>query len=226
MSDLPTSSRFALLRNAFLSGLMLLAPLFITFWVFLLLFEKIGGGFRDYFFFFVPSSLREHPSLAIVWNVLATIIVVTLITLLGYVSRYVLGKYFGGLAERFIQTIPGVSGVYNTVKQIVSTFSTQNRNLFSKVVLVEFPRKGAHTLAFLTSKTQGEAQARVGQELWTVFVPTTPNPTGGYLLLIPKDEIIELEMSVGDGMKLVISGGAVVPPWPPIKGLRPPISLH
>lgn len=220
MSDSLTPSRLARLRNAFLSGFMLLAPLFVTCWVFLLLFEKIGGGFRDFFFFFVPSSLREHPSLTVVWNILATIIVVVLITVLGYVSRYVLGKYFGGLAERFIQTIPGVSGVYNTVKQIVATFSSQNRNLFNKVVLVEFPRKGVHTIGFLTSKMQSEAQARVGKELWTVFVPTTPNPTGGYLLLFPKEEVIELEMSVGDGMKLVISGGAVVPPWSATKNVE------
>ncbi len=214
MSETPTDpltpSRFILLRNAFLSGFMLLAPLFVTCWVFLLLFENVGGVFRPLFVRFVPEQLRDF---AIVWNIIATAIVVVLITLLGYVSRYVLGKYFGGLAERFIQTIPGVNGVYNTVKQLVATFSTQNRSLFSKVVLIEFPRKGAHTIAFLTSKTQGEAQARTGKELWTVFVPTTPNPTGGYLLLIPKDEIIELEMSVGDGMKLVISGGAVIPPW-------------
>ena len=211
MSEISTPSRFVQLRNAFLSGVMLLAPFAFTCWVFLLLFENVGGFFRPLLVRFVPESLRDFD---ILWNVLATVIVVVLITLLGYVSRYVLGKYFGGLAERFIQTIPGVSGVYNTVKQIVATFSTQNRNLFNKVVLVEFPRKGAYTIAFLTSKTQSEAQARVGQELWTVFVPTTPNPTGGYLLLIPKDEIIELEMSVGDGMKLVISGGAVTPPWP------------
>jgi uncharacterized membrane protein len=211
MSDTPTPSRFVQLRNAFLSGFMLLAPLAFTCWVFLLLFENVGGFFRPLLVPFVPEKLRDYD---ILWNILATVIVVVLITLLGYVSRYVLGKYFGGLAERFIQTIPGVSGVYNTVKQIVATFSTQNRNLFNKVVLVEFPRRGAYTIGFLTSKTQSEAQARVGQELWTVFVPTTPNPTGGYLLLIPKNEIIELEMSVGDGMKLVISGGAVTPPWP------------
>ena len=220
MSDLPTPSRFILLRNAFLSGFLLLAPLFVTCWVFLLLFENIGGFFRPLLVRFVPEQLRDFD---IAWNILATIIVVVLVTLLGYVSRYVLGKYFGGLAERFIQTIPGVSGVYNTVKQLVATFSTQNRSLFSKVVLVEFPRKGAHTIGFLTSKAQSEAQARVGKELWTVFVPTTPNPTGGYLLLIPKDEIIELDMSVGDGMKLVISGGAVVPPWPTPKSTP---SLH
>jgi len=214
MSDTPKPSRFIQLRNAFLSGFMLLAPLAFTCWVFLLLFENVGGIFRPFFVRFVPEQLRDYN---ILWNILATVIVVGLVTLLGYISRYVLGRYFGGLAERFIQTIPGVSGVYNTVKQIVDTFGTQNRNLFNKVVLVEFPRKGVHTIGFLTSKTQGEAQTRAGVELWSVFVPTTPNPTGGYLIFLPKEEIIELEMSVGDGMKLVISGGAVMPPWPVAK---------
>jgi len=214
MSDTLPTSKFTLLRNAFLSGVMLLAPLFVTCWVFILLFENIGGIFRPMLQPFVPEALRNYDLL---WNILATFIAIVAITLLGYLSRYVLGKYFGGLAERFIQTIPGVSGVYNTVKQIVATFSTQNRNLFNKVVLVEFPRKGVYTIGFLTSKTQGEPQMRAGKELWTVYVPTTPNPTGGYLLLIPKEEIVELEMSVGDGMKLVISGGAVTPPWLPTK---------
>jgi uncharacterized membrane protein len=199
-----------LLRNAFLSGLMLLAPLFVTCWVLFLLFENIGGIFRPLFQRFVPETIRDYD---ILWNILSTLIALLLITLLGVLSRYVLGKYFGGLAERFIQTIPGVNTVYNTVQQLVSTFSTPNRNVFSKVVLVEFPRKGVHTIGFLTSKTQGEAQERAGRELWSVFVPTTPNPTGGYFMLFPRDEIVELDMSVGDGMKFVISGGAVVPPW-------------
>ena len=216
MTDSPRPSRFSQLRNAFLSGFMVLAPLFVTCWVLVFLFEKIGGIFRPILQPFVPEKLRDYD---ILWNVLATLIAAGAITLLGYLSRYVLGKYFGGLAERFIQTIPGVSGVYNTVKQLVATFSTQNRSLFSKVVLVEFPRKGVHSIGFLTSTSQGEPQARVGRELWSVFVPTTPNPTGGYLLFIPREEIIELDMSVGDGMKLVISGGAVVPPWSPDKKL-------
>jgi len=205
-------SRLVSLRNAFLSGLLLLAPITVTWIVFSALFEKVGGGFNDTFFFFVPESLRRY---TIVWNILATAIVVILVTLLGLVSRWVLGQYFGGLAERFIQSIPGVSIVYNTVKQIVGTFGAQNRNLFSKVVLVEFPRAGVRTIGFLTSKAQGEAHARAGIEFWTVFVPTTPNPTGGYLLLFPKEEVIELDMSVGDGMKLIISGGSVLPAWTP-----------
>jgi len=146
------------------------------------------------------------------WNILSTLIVLVLITGLGWLSRYVLGQYFGGLAERFILGIPGVNTVYTTVKQLVDTFSTQNRNLFSKVVLLQYPRPGVWTIGFVTSRTQGEPQEKIGGEVWSVFVPTTPNPTSGFLLLLPRSELVELEMSVGDGMKMVISGGAVVPP--------------
>ncbi|WP_404423520.1 DUF502 domain-containing protein [Nibricoccus sp. IMCC34717] len=204
----PRPGPFATLRNAFLSGLLMLAPLAVTWWVFAWLFEAVGGGFRDHFFFFLPASLRQHQW---VWNILATLIVVILITGLGYISRYVLGQYFGGVAQRFILHIPGVNSVYNTVKQIVDTFGSQSRNSFSQVVLVQFPRTGCYTIGFLTSKVQGEAQAKAGRELWSVFVPTTPNPTGGYMLLLPPEEIIPLDISVGEGMKMVISGGAVTP---------------
>ena len=101
--------------------------------------------------------------------------------------------------------------------QIVDTFGTQNKNLFNQVVLVEFPRPGIWAIGFLTNKTQGEAQAKTAEEVWTVFVPTTPNPTSGFLILFPAREITPLEMSVGEGMKMIISGGAVVPPWPAVK---------
>ena len=104
-----------------------------------------------------------------------------------------------------------LSAVYNTVKQIVDTFSTQNRNHLNKVVLIEYPRKGMWTLGFLTSKMQTEAQLKIGENIWTVFVPTSPNPTSGFLLMLPQTDVIELEMSVADGMKMIISGGAYTP---------------
>ena len=139
--------------------------------------------------------------------------VFALITFFGFVSHYFFGKYLLDLGERVILAIPGLNTVYGSVKQVVSTFGSQNRNLFSRVVLVQYPRANSWTLGFLTSKTQAEAQHRAGRELWAVFVPTSPNPTSGFVLFFPPEEITELEMSVGDGMKLVISGGAVVPPW-------------
>jgi uncharacterized membrane protein len=85
--------------------------------------------------------------------------------------------------------------------------------------MVEFPRRGIWVLGFLTSKQQGEPQSVAGTETWTIFIPTTPNPTSGFLIMLPRHEITELEMSVGDGMKMIISGGAVLPPWPAARKL-------
>ena len=211
----PPSSLIIKLRNAFISGVILLAPLIVTLWAFSKIIDLVGGPFRPLFFFYLPERLREHPSLQIVWDILATIIVVIVVTLFGYVSRAVFGKLFLDAAERLIHSIPGVSAVYSSVKQVVNTLSTQSRGMYNMVVLVEFPRKGAWTLAFLTTKTQGEAQVKTGQTVWTVYVPTTPNPTGGYMIMLPASEVIELDMSVGDGMKMLISGGAFMPPWTP-----------
>jgi uncharacterized membrane protein len=218
MADInPPASRYVTLRNAFFSGVILVAPLCLTVWVFAKIVDFVGGTFTSVF---VPASLRDRPGLDGVWSIVATIIVMILVTLLGYVSRYVFGKFFFSIGDRFIQTIPGVSAVYNTVRQIVNTFSSQSRHMFNKVVLVEFPRKGSWTIGFLTNTVQGEAQSAAGSDVWTVFVPTTPNPTSGFLLMLPKSEIIEMDMPVGEGMKMIISGGAVVPAWPAVEAAK------
>ena len=211
--DPPTdpASKFITLRNAFLSGVLLLAPLVVTIWAFTKIIDVVGGTFTPLFLKRLPASFQEHPLL---WDLVATVVVLLLVTLLGYLSHYFFGKFLLKIVERFVQNIPGVGAVYNSVKQIVTTFGSERKNLFNKVVLVQFPRAGCWTLGFLTNKTQGEAQTRAGTEMWTVFVPTTPNPTSGFLLIVPRGEVVELEMNVGDGMKMIISGGAVVPPWP------------
>jgi uncharacterized membrane protein len=210
----PPASRLITFRNAFLSGALMLAPLIVTIWAFSTIIDLVGGTFRPLYEHYLPQSLQRIPFL---WDLLATIAVVLLVTALGYLSNYVFGKYFLSVGERAIQRIPGIGTVYNSVKQIVATFGTQNRNLFNKVVLVEFPRKGSWTLGFLTNKQQGEAQTLAGLETWTVFVPTTPNPTSGFLLMLPRHEVVELDMTVGEGMKMIISGGAVVPTWPTVQ---------
>ena len=212
--SVPPASRFITLRNAFISGALLLAPLWVTIWGFSKIIEIVGGTFRPLYEHYLPEALKGIPFFL---DLVATGVVIVIVTALGYLSHYVLGKFFLSVGERAIQAIPGVGAVYNSVKQIVATFGTQKRNLFNKVVMVEFPRKGVWCVGFLTNKTQGEPQTLVGADTWTVFVPTTPNPTSGFLLLLPRSEIVELDMSVGDGMKMIISGGAVVPPWPTVE---------
>jgi uncharacterized membrane protein len=213
-SPAPTASRFVKLRNAFITGALLLAPLWVTVWAFTKIIAVLGGTFRPLYESYLPDSLQRIPFF---WDLLATIVVLLLITLLGYLSHHFFGKFFMGLIERFVQNIPGIGAIYNSVKQIVATFGSERRNLFNKVVLVQFPRAGAWSVGVLTNKTQGEPQARAGAEMWTVFVPTTPNPTSGFLIIVPRHEVVELELSVGDGMKMILSGGAVMPPWPAVE---------
>ena len=211
------ASRFSSFRNAFFAGLLLLAPLAITLWAFIKLVDLFGDTFWYVFSFLLPASERNKPTLPLGWDLLATVIVVLLVALLGWISHYVFGRVLLRMGDRFIQRIPGINAVYNTVNQIIATFSPQGRSSFSQVVLVEFPRPGVWTIGFLTNKQPGEAQALVAGEVWAVFVPTTPNPTGGFMLLVPRTGIIELEMSVAEGMKMIISGGAIAPPWPAVK---------
>ncbi|MEY2879693.1 MAG: hypothetical protein RLZZ15_2073 [Verrucomicrobiota bacterium] len=209
----PSTSASALVkaRNAFFTGALLLAPLVVTLWAFTKIIDLVGGTFRPLYEDYLPLSLQRIPFL---WDLVATFVVLALVTLLGYLSHYLFGRVLLRVVERFVQNIPGVGAVYDSVKQIVATFGSNRKNLFNKVVLVQYPRAGCWSVGFLTNKTQGEAQERAGPDMWTVFVPTTPNPTAGFLLILPRAEIIELEMSVGEGMKMIISGGAVMPPWP------------
>jgi uncharacterized membrane protein len=207
-----SQARLASLRHAFLSGLFLVAPLVVTVWAFGKIIDLVGGNFRAIFFFYVPDDYLNAPRLVLLWDILGTAIAIILITALGYVSRYVFGKYFLQAAERFLEGIPGVSPVYKTVKEIISTFSTQKRDLFNKVVLVQFPHEGAWSLGFLTSRETGEVGQRLGQDIRAVFIPTTPNPTSGFLIFLPATKVVELDMHVSDGMKMIISGGTVLPP--------------
>lgn len=211
---MPTPTKLTSFRNAFLSGLVLLAPLAVTWVVFTWLVDRVGGQFKPLFFFAVPDVLRDNPNLSLVWDILATILVVLLIAILGFLSRWVLTRYFTNLTERFINNIPGIGAVYRTVKQIVDTFSAQKRNVFEKVVMVQYPAPGSYVLGFLTNRANGEVQGRTEDEMWTVFVPTTPNPTSGFLIFYRKGDVIEMDMAVSEAMKLIISGGSVVPPWP------------
>jgi uncharacterized membrane protein len=204
-------TRLTSLRNAFLTGLVLVAPFVVTIWALRLVISFVGGSITPLFTPYLPDALNHLPNL--VWDVTTTVIVLCLIAALGYVSRLLLGQWVGMLTERFIQGIPGIGSFYNSVKQFIDTFGTKDRAQFSKVVLVQFPRPGAYTIGFVTNTARGEPHQRLQGDHWAVFVPTCPSPVNGFFMYLPTAELIELDMSVGDGMKTVISCGAVLPNW-------------
>lgn len=205
-------TRFTSLRNAFLTGLLLIAPLVVTIWAIRVVIGIVGGSITPLFAPYLPESLQHLP--AVFWDVVTTVIAVGLITLLGYISRLFLGRMLLVATERFIENLPGIGGLYQGVKQFIATFGAKDRTQFSKVVLVQFPRAGSWSLGFLTNTAKGEPHAHLATEHWAVFIPTCPSPVNGFFMYLPRSEIVELDMPVGDGMKTIISCGAVLPVLP------------
>jgi uncharacterized membrane protein len=205
------SIMFRSLRNAFITGIVVILPLGATIIVIQFLLVKLGNPARPFFFWYLDSEWRSLPAVKFALETISVFVVFLLITLLGYGSRFVLGRIILGGLERLLDRVPFINTVYGTVKQIVDTFSQQKKAVFQEVVLIEYPRKRCYVLGFLTSTAKGETQACTGEHIVNIFVPTTPNPTSGFLLMLPEEDITRLQMSIAEGMKLIISGGAVVP---------------
>lgn len=199
------------IRNALITGIVILLPLGVTFIIINFLVQRLGSPTSNLIFWFIDPAVKSKAWIEPLLDIAATGIVLIAITAFGFLSRYFIGRALVHAAEGILTRLPFVKSIYTTAKQIVQTFSKENKAVFQRVALVEYPRKGVYAIGFLTSTASGEVQRRTTETVVNVFVPTTPNPTSGFLLLIPEDQIIYLDMSVTDGMKLIISGGAVVP---------------
>jgi uncharacterized membrane protein len=195
-----------LLRRYLVAGLLVWLPLGATFFVIRLLVD-----WMDQSLLLLPDTYRPEKLLG--FNVPGLGVVLSLIILLltGLVAANLFGRKLVGLWERLLSRIPLVRSVYSAVKQLVETMFADNGNSFRKVVLVEFPRRGLWTLAFLTSEEQGAVQQATGHDVISVYIPTTPNPTGGYFVLVPRNDVREIDLSVDEGLKLLLSMGAVNP---------------
>ena len=203
--------------NYLLAGTIVALPLTVTLFVIVFLVRNIGAPVSQ--LLFAPIFRRFDAALpaaglgGLALDLVSTLVVLCFITILGVFSKFFFARILIGISESAINKIPGVGLVYRTVKQIVDTFSKQNKAVFQSVVMLEFPRAGLYAVGFVTSEAQGEIQARTGEVVVNVFVPTTPNPTSGFLIMVPRDALTYLDMTVGDAMKLISSGGAVVPKW-------------
>ena len=201
------------MKRSFLTGLFLLLPLGVSILVLQFLLDKLGKPASVLFFGQWITTLDKQ-WVEVILSILSIGIVIGIITLFGWLSKYFLGKWFLNLTEKLIANIPFINTVYNTVTQIVDTLSQDKKAMFDKAVLVEFPRKGIYSIGFLTNCSRGEIQEKTKEEVYNVFVPTTPNPTSGFLIMVPKENIILLEMTASEAMKVIISGGALIPPYP------------
>jgi len=147
------------------------------------------------------------------------ILVLLLIFIVGLLFRNIVGRKIVHLSENIVHRIPFVRILYSGIKQLVEAFFIQKNDAFRRVALVEYPRRGLYVIGFITGESKGEIQTKTNKKMMNLFIPTTPNPTSGFYILIPEDELITLDMSVDDAFKLIISGGIFSPPELP-QGVR------
>ena len=195
------------LRNYFIAGIIVVAPIGLTVYL-----VTLVVGFIDEN---VLPLLGEtyHPDNYLPFAVpgIGVVIFVVAMTLTGWLATGLIGRTVVGLGERILDRMPVVRSVYSVFKQIFETVFAQSSRAFRDVVLIPYPREGCWAIGFATGTTRGEVRDAIGDEVVNVFLPTTPNPTSGYLLFLPRKDVIFLDMTVEQGIKLVISGGVVTP---------------
>ena len=211
----------ASLRASFLTGIVVIAPIGLTAY----LIWTVVGWIDGFVLPFVPSAYRPEQYIGIDIRGVGVIFFLLFTIMVGWVAKGLIGRSLISWAESLVDRMPVVRTVYNGLKQIAETVFAQSETNFDKACLVEYPRKGIWAIAFISTGTKGELSRRIPRDeaLVSVFLPTTPNPTSGFLLFVPRSDVIELDMAVEDAAKLVISAGLVYPAEQPG---GPPVVVH
>ncbi len=208
---------FARWRASFFAGLAVTLPAIMSVAAVVWLF-RTAANFTDTLLFFLKFFLDKKAiyengqsgDMFWYWSVLAFALAVILISLIGLLARYYIGKRMLEWLDTAMMKVPLLNKVYGAIKQLNAAFSG-NKNSFKTVVLVEFPGPENYAVGFLTNEAQGEVQKKSGKILVAVFIPTTPNPTSGFLILVPEEKVTKLDMSVADGIKYIVSLGSITP---------------
>ncbi len=196
------------LRGYFLAGVLVVAPVGITLWLSWLVLTFIDARVTP----LIPAAYNPNTYVPFGIPGLGVLVLIFFITLTGALTRLLLGRWIVHGGEHLVGRMPVVRSVYSATKQIVETVLAHQSEAFRQAVLFEYPRRGSWAIGFVTGKTIGEVQNVTEDEVVNVFLPTTPNPTSGYLLFLPRRELVVLSMTVEDAIKMVISGGIVTPP--------------
>lgn len=194
------------LKRYLIAGILVWLPLGVT-----VLVVKLFVELMDRSLVLLPPDYRPEALFGFSIPGLGVVISIAIILFTGMIAANILGNRLVRLWEAVLNRIPMVRSVYSGVKQITETLFSSSGESFRKVLLIEYPRKGLWTLAFQTGTDIGEAQKKTGKDVVNVYVPTTPNPTSGFFIMIPREDVVELDMSVDDGLKMIISMGVVVP---------------
>jgi uncharacterized membrane protein len=216
-------SIFARWQANFWAGLAIVLPAVISLAVLQWLFGTVAN-ITDTLLIFLPTRLTHHDNgngpMYWYWSLVALVLAIFLIGTVGLLARNYFGRKIIEWVDSALLRIPLLNKIYGATKQVNDAFSSTNKTAFRTVVLVEFPHPGMHSIGFITSDQQEAVQAKTGQKVVCVFVPATPNPTSGFLLMVPQEKVIKLDMSVPDAIKYVISLGAILPGYGPVPGVE------
>ena len=196
------------LRRYLVAGLLVWIPLGVT--IFIL---RVLIGLMDRSLLLIPQQYRPEEWLGLTIPGLGLILTLLVLLVTGLLAANIVGRSMVGFWESLLDRIPVVRSVYSAAKNFAEIVFSDSGQSFKKVLLIEYPRKGIYSLAFQTATNLGEVQGRMGEEMICTFVPTTPNPTSGYIIILPRKDIIELDMDIDEALKMIISLGVVVPAW-------------
>lgn len=194
------------MKKYFITGLLVLVPLFITVWVLKTLVQTL-----DQSLLLLPVAWRPEALLGVDIPGFGVILTVAIVLATGLVATNIFGQQLIELWEGLLIRVPVVKSIYSSVKQVSDTLFSDSGNAFRQALLIEYPRQGSWTIAFLTGTPGGDVANHLQGEYVSVYVPTTPNPTSGFFLMLPKSEVVELDMSVDQALKYIISMGTVAP---------------
>lgn len=205
------------LRGYFYAGLIVILPLFLTIfiinWIINLI---IAVTMESFFTVFINNAIsffgiEDNLHLKTAVYILYLLSILIFITFIGYITKNIIGKKITRSINRVIGKLPIVKHIYTTINQIVSLISSDKGNTYKRAVAVEYPRKGIYSIGFLTSETNEALSKSEGKDLCNIFIPTSPNPTSGMFICVEKKDVIFLDMKIDDTVKLIISGGVIVP---------------
>jgi len=207
-------------QRAIIAGILATLPLAVTYWFVTFVFKKFSGFFLPYlemmmvrFDIVVPLYVQKLVSFSVI---------IVLLIVIGLFARHYIGRKLLGVIEYIAENIPIVRGVYSSIQQIVEAFQTTSGSSFKKVVMIEYPRKGLYSFGFITKDSSEFLNSATGEVCVNIFIPTTPNPTSGFILIVPKSDIIDPGIPIEHGIKFIISAGLVEPfdknSMPPVNG--------
>ncbi len=206
-------------RSSFLTGLAISLPAIISIAAVLWLFRTVSN-ITDLLLFFLPHDITHQDKGAgpiyWYWSLVALLLAVAMISVVGLLARYYIGKRMIEWLDTAMMQVPLLNKFYGAIKQVNEAFSG-NKDSFKTVVMVEFPSAGIYSIGFITNEQNGEVQQKTKEKVVCVFVPTTPNPTSGFLILVPEEKVVKLDMNVADGIKYIVSLGSIAPELPPPK---------